>query len=168
MCVYRSFSELYQKSIQDAESKSGEGQSGEAWVLDEREAQEEEETQEEAQKMGEEEREQGEGEESFSVTQLDGREAEEEESGEVGQGASTCLLTTPSLPLLRAASLQEPVPQVVEANPSVLTRSYSLERHPPCQDILDGYALFRLLLLLRGQLPDIENQGARRFLGAML
>ena len=42
VCDCRSFSELYQKAIQDAEGKSGEGQSGEAWVLDEREDEEEE------------------------------------------------------------------------------------------------------------------------------
>ncbi|KAK1882897.1 Signal-induced proliferation-associated 1-like protein 1 [Dissostichus eleginoides] len=37
----RSFSELYQKAIKDAECKPGEDQSGEAWVLDEREEEEE-------------------------------------------------------------------------------------------------------------------------------
>lgn len=161
MCVYRSFSELYQKSIQDAESKSGEGQSGEAWVLDERE-QENEESREELQEMEEEEREQGEGEESVSIAQPDGREAEEEESDEAGQGGgSTCLLSTPSLPLLRAASLQDsPLPQGMEVTPSPLTRSYSLERHPPFQDICDGYTHtythFRLVHLLRASLLSNE------------
>ncbi|KAL7838085.1 hypothetical protein AOLI_G00264890, partial [Acnodon oligacanthus] len=137
-----SFSELYQKSIQDAESKSGEGQSGEAWVLDEREVQEEQQEQEEIKELEEEEREQGEGEESVSMTRLDGREAEteEEESGEAGLGGSTCLLSPPSLPLLRAASLQDsPLSQGLEVTPSALTRSYSLERHPPYQDIFDGH-----------------------------
>ncbi|XP_036436473.1 signal-induced proliferation-associated protein 1 isoform X1 [Colossoma macropomum] len=138
----RSFSELYQKSIQDAESKSGEGQSGEAWVLDEREVQEEQQEHEEIKELEEEEREQGEGEESVSVTRPDGREAEteEEESGEVGQGGSTCLLSPPSLPLLRATSLQDsPLPQGLEVTPTALIRSYSLERHPPYEDIFDGH-----------------------------
>ncbi|XP_068600435.1 signal-induced proliferation-associated protein 1 [Brachionichthys hirsutus] len=53
----RSFSELYQKAIKDAECKPGEDQSGEAWVLDEREDEEEEEAEEgEGEEEGEEEK----------------------------------------------------------------------------------------------------------------
>lgn len=120
MCVRRSFSELYQKSIQDAESKSGEGHSGEAWVLDERD--EETDVGEEEGREGE--REQGEGEESDSV-----------EGGTQGMSG---MLSPPSLPLLRASSLQENPPSL-ETSPSSLSRSYSLERTLPCQDICDGY-----------------------------
>ncbi|XP_072514591.1 signal-induced proliferation-associated protein 1 isoform X1 [Salminus brasiliensis] len=160
----RSFSELYQKSIQDAESKSGEGQSGEAWVLDEREQEEEEnEVREEVQEIEEQEREQGEGEESVSATQPDGREAadQEEDSGEAGQGGSTCLLSPPSLPLLRATSLQDsPLPQSLEVTPSALTRSYSLERHPPLQDICDGHVYDNVGL--KGKRHIYENPGELR------
>lgn len=130
--MHRSFSELYQKSIQDAESMSGEGHSGEAWVLDERDEEEEDEDAEEAR---EEEREQGEGEESDSVSQSDMREKEEG-----GTPSMSSLLSPPSLPLLRATSLQDnPPSHTMEITPSSLTRSYSLERTMPYQDICDGY-----------------------------
>ncbi|XP_066507957.1 signal-induced proliferation-associated protein 1 isoform X2 [Hoplias malabaricus] len=161
----RSFSELYQKSIQDAESKSGEGQSGEAWVLDEREQEDEEMSTQEAQELEEEEREQGEGEESVSVTQPDGREAEEleegEESGEAMQGGSTCLLSPPTLPLLRAASLQDsPLSQSQEVTPMVLTRSYSLERPPSYQDIIDSHVYDNVGLKVKRHI--YENPGELR------
>lgn len=132
---------MYQKAIQDAERKPGEGQSGEAWVLDEREEEEEEE-------MEEEEREQGEGKEAETMEgPAEGGEAEdrlsetglgEEDQGDQGDQGS--LLSPPSLPLLRATSLQDhPLNQTVEITPSQLTRSYSLERHPSCRDICDRY-----------------------------
>ncbi|KAG9346522.1 hypothetical protein JZ751_006833, partial [Albula glossodonta] len=64
----RSFSELYLKAIQDTERKSGEGQTGEAWVLDEREEEEEE---DEEEVLEREEREEGEGEEAEPAGESD-------------------------------------------------------------------------------------------------
>ena len=101
----RSYSELYQKAIQDAERKPGEGQSGEAWVLDEREEEEEEEEKEE-------ERKQGEGREAEMIeVEVEGGEAEDPRSDKVqGEEGQTSLLSPASLPLLRATSLQEAPP----------------------------------------------------------
>ncbi|KAK6316842.1 signal-induced proliferation-associated protein 1 isoform X1 [Coregonus clupeaformis] len=132
----RSFSELYQKAIQDAERKPGEGQSGEAWVLDEREEEEE---------MEEEEREQGEGKEAETMEgPAEGGEAEEtgqaeEDQGDQrDQGDQDSLFSTPSLPLLRATSLHDHPPNqtMEEITPSQITRSYSLEYS---RDICDGH-----------------------------
>nr|XP_046174018.1 signal-induced proliferation-associated 1-like protein 1 isoform X3 [Oncorhynchus gorbuscha] len=130
----RSFSELYQKAIQDAERKPGEGQSGEAWVLDEREEEEE---------MEEEEREQGEGKEAETMEgPAEGGEAEDRPSemgqGEEDQGDQGSLFSTPSLPILRATSLHDHPPnQTMEAiSHSQLTRSYSLEYS---RDICGGH-----------------------------
>ncbi|KAM9497670.1 signal-induced proliferation-associated protein 1-like isoform 2-T9 [Salvelinus alpinus] len=131
----RSFSELYQKAIQDAERKPGEGQSGEAWVLDEREEEEEE--------MEEEEREQGEGKEAETMEgPAEGGEAEDRPSemgqGEEDKGDQGSLFSTPSLPILRATSLHDHPPnQTMEAiSHSQLTRSYSLEYS---RDICGGH-----------------------------
>ncbi|XP_038862072.1 signal-induced proliferation-associated protein 1-like [Salvelinus namaycush] len=130
----RSFSELYQKAIQDAERKPGEGQSGEAWVLDEREEEEE---------MEEEEREQGEGKEAETMEgPAEGGEAEDRPSemgqGEEDKGDQGSLFSTPSLPILRATSLHDHPPnQTMEAiSHSQLTRSYSLEYS---RDICGGH-----------------------------
>ncbi|XP_045546003.1 signal-induced proliferation-associated protein 1 isoform X5 [Salmo salar] len=158
----RSFSELYQKAIQDAERKPGEGQSGEAWVLDEREEEEEEE-------MEEEEREQGEGKEAETMEgPAEGGEAEdrlsetglgEEDQGDQGDQGS--LLSPPSLPLLRATSLQDhPLNQTVEITPSQLTRSYSLERHPSCRDICDRHLYDNVGVKLKHHI--YENPGELR------
>ncbi|KAK6305506.1 hypothetical protein J4Q44_G00242860 [Coregonus suidteri] len=158
----RSFSELYQKAIQDAERKPGEGQSGEAWVLDEREEEEEEE-------MEEEEREQGEGKEAETMEgPAEGGEAEdrlsetgqgEEDQGDQGDQGS--LLSPPSLPLLRATSLQDhPLNQTVEITPSQLTRSYSLERHPSCRDICDGHVYDNVGVMVKHHI--YENPGELR------
>ncbi|XP_014051863.1 signal-induced proliferation-associated 1-like protein 2 isoform X2 [Salmo salar] len=129
----RSFSELYQKAIQDAERKPGEGQSGEAWVLDEREEEE----------MEEEEREQGEGKEAETMEgPAEGGEAEDRPSemgqGEEDKGDQGSLFSTPSLPILRATSLHDHPPnQTMEAiSHSQLTRSYSLEYS---RDICGGH-----------------------------
>ncbi|XP_031428336.1 signal-induced proliferation-associated protein 1 isoform X2 [Clupea harengus] len=146
----RSFSELYQKAIQDAEGKSGEGQSGEAWVLDEREdeeededeevedEEEEEEEEDEEEERTEGERVQGEGMEAEPVEQVDGTAPDLTPATD--EGSPGCLLSPPSIPLLRATSLQDhPQPPAPDITPSSLTRSYSLERHPPCQDLLEGH-----------------------------
>lgn len=130
----RSFSELYQKAIKDAECKPGEDQSGEAWVLDEREEEEEEEEKEEKLKAG-------------GVSEADIMEVRTEAGEGEGQwcdkGQSErshgSLLTPPSLPLLRATSLQDqPANQSQEGSASQLTRSCSLERRPPFGDVCDG------------------------------
>ncbi|XP_062844788.1 signal-induced proliferation-associated 1-like protein 2 [Trichomycterus rosablanca] len=151
----RSFSELYQKSIQDAESKSGEGHSGLAWVLDERDEVKQE-NQEEGKEEEEEEREQGEGAESTNVNQSDGRDTRE--GGTPGESG---LLSPPSLSLLRATSLQDnPPSQILEVSPTALIRSYSLERHPPCQDICDGHVYDNVGL--KGNSHIYQNPGELR------
>ncbi|KAJ8276563.1 hypothetical protein COCON_G00083150 [Conger conger] len=109
----RSFSELYQKANQDVECRVGEGQPGEAWVID----------------AGDEEvkgqRERGEGKEA-----LPGRQGKT--SAEFGRKTSSS-----SLPLLRATSLQESAPvQPTKMATRSLTRSYSFET---CQDSIDGH-----------------------------
>ncbi|XP_067280945.1 signal-induced proliferation-associated protein 1 isoform X3 [Pseudorasbora parva] len=117
----RSFSELYQKAIQDAESKSGEGRSGEAWVLDEDDDE-------------------------------DGDEGEEEEKKENENKI---------LPLLRATSLQDSMKsQSPEITPVSITRSYSLEGHPPYQDILEGHVYDNVGL--KGNRHIYENPGELR------
>ncbi|XP_022067975.1 signal-induced proliferation-associated 1-like protein 2 isoform X1 [Acanthochromis polyacanthus] len=134
----RSFSELYLKAIKDAECKPGEDQSGEAWVLDEREEEEEEEEEEakeDEQKAG------GVDELDTMEVQVEAEEGEDQpcdkEQSDRGQGS---LLTPPSLPLLRATSLQDqPANQSQEGSTSQLTRSFSLERQPSYSDTCDGH-----------------------------
>ncbi|XP_028976651.2 signal-induced proliferation-associated 1-like protein 2 isoform X2 [Esox lucius] len=134
----RSFSELYQKAIQDAEHKPGEGQSGEAWVLDQRE----EETKKEVW-------EQGDGKEMETMEEpAEGGEAEDRQPA-VGQDTDNqedqsdqgTLLSPTSLPLIRATSLQDHTPDQTaeEITPSQFTRSYSLERHQAFQEPCDGH-----------------------------
>ncbi|XP_018607653.1 signal-induced proliferation-associated 1-like protein 2 isoform X1 [Scleropages formosus] len=116
----RSFSELYQKAIQDAERKAGEEPTGEAWVLDEKE--------------GEEEQEEGE--------QIRAEDSVPAKGGDIQQLEVTesSLLSPPSLPLLRASSLQDSTPTTsTEISVSMLTRSCSLERPMPCQDSPDRH-----------------------------
>ncbi|XP_029704321.1 signal-induced proliferation-associated 1-like protein 1 [Takifugu rubripes] len=122
----RSFSELYQKAIKDAECKPGEDQSGEAWVLDEREEEEEEEKEEE-----EEEEETAAGVSGADIMELR-TETEEVEGQPCDKGQSHgSLLTPPSLPLHRATSLQDqPANHSAEGSSSQLTRSCSLEQQP--------------------------------------
>lgn len=132
MVVHRSFSELYQKAIQDAEGKSGEEQSGEAWVLDERgengDEGENEEKKEEQDRT------------TDSETETHKKQPLGEDMGIPGSRDSELFLSPPNLPLLRATSLQDSVQsQIPEITPISLTRSCSLERHPTCQDILEGY-----------------------------
>lgn len=130
---YRSFSELYQKAIKDAECKPGEDQSGEAWVLDEREEEEEEEEDNEL-KAG------GVNEADMMEVQVEGGEVEEQ-SSDKGQSerSDSSLLTLPSLPLLRATSLQDqPANQSQEDITLQLARSCSLERQPSYGDTCDG------------------------------
>lgn len=125
----RSFSELYQKAIKDAECKPGEDQSGEAWVLDEREEEEEKEEKDEK---------------AVGVSEADIMEVQmEAEEGE-GQARDKgqrhgSLLTPPSLPLLRATSLQDqPANRSTEGSSSQLTRSCSLEQPPSFREACDG------------------------------
>lgn len=132
----RSFSELYQKAIKDAECKPGEDQSGEAWVLDDREeeeAQEEEAqqevTQEEQQEEQREEKASGVGE----VGEVDGRPCD----GGSDDRNLYSLLMPPSLPLLRATSLQEQ-PTNQSQQDAQRTRSCSLERRPSLREACDG------------------------------
>lgn len=126
----RSFSELYQKAIKDAECKPGEDQSGEAWVLDEREEEEEEKEEEEETAAG--------------VSEADimevRTETEEVEGQPCDKGQSHgSLLTPPSLPLQRATSLQDqPANHSPEGSSSQLTRSCSLEQQPSFRDACDG------------------------------
>uniref|UniRef100_A0A3Q0RUW5 Signal-induced proliferation-associated 1 n=1 Tax=Amphilophus citrinellus TaxID=61819 RepID=A0A3Q0RUW5_AMPCI len=116
----RSFSELYLKAIKDAECKPGENQSGEAWVLDEREEEEEAKKEDDVKAGG--------------VDEPDTKEVQveadrgEEQSCDKGQSESChySLLTLPSLPLLRAASLQDQPAN--HGSASQLPRSYSLEK----------------------------------------
>ncbi|XP_067464001.1 signal-induced proliferation-associated protein 1 isoform X3 [Thunnus thynnus] len=132
----RSFSELYQKAIKDAECKPGEDQSGEAWVLDEREEEEEEEEEEEDKlKAG------SVNEVDIMEVQVEGEEVEEQLSDkEQNERSHGLLLTPPSLPLLRATSLQDqPANQSQEDSTLQLTRSYSLERQPSYGDTCDGH-----------------------------
>uniref|UniRef100_A0A9J7YM46 Rap-GAP domain-containing protein n=1 Tax=Cyprinus carpio carpio TaxID=630221 RepID=A0A9J7YM46_CYPCA len=131
----RSFSELYHKAIQDAESKSGEGQSGEAWVLDD-----DEEVEVDGGRGEKEEKKEIENKTSDSETlkqELLGEQMVFPEPMETDS-----LLSPPSLPLLRATSLQDSMKsQSPEVTPVSVTRSYSLEEHPPYQDMIEGYAV---------------------------
>ncbi|XP_052456880.1 signal-induced proliferation-associated protein 1 isoform X1 [Carassius gibelio] len=123
----RSFSELYQKAIQDAESKSGEGQSGEAWVLDDDD--------DEVDGGG------GEKEEKKQIeNKMTDSETLKQEIGFPEPMETDSLLSPPSLPLLRATSLQDNMKnQSPEDTPVSLTRSYSLEAHAPYQDIIEEH-----------------------------
>uniref|UniRef100_A0A8C1IMY6 Signal-induced proliferation-associated 1 n=1 Tax=Cyprinus carpio TaxID=7962 RepID=A0A8C1IMY6_CYPCA len=110
----RSFSELYHKAIQDAESKSGEGQSGEAWVLDD-----DEEVEVDGGRGEKEEKKEIENKTSDSETlkqELLGEQMVFPEPMETDS-----LLSPPSLPLLRATSLQDSMksqsPEVTPVSP---------------------------------------------------
>ncbi|KAM3601385.1 uncharacterized protein V6R79_011898 [Siganus canaliculatus] len=136
----RSFSELYQKAIKDAECKPGEDQSGEAWVLDEREEEAEEEEEEEdvaedTLKAG------GADEVDITEVQVEASDGEGQlfDKGQ-SDGGHGSLLIPPSLPLLRASSLQDPpTNQSQEGSGSQLTRSCSLERRLSFRDACDGH-----------------------------
>ncbi|XP_072231871.1 signal-induced proliferation-associated protein 1 isoform X2 [Leuresthes tenuis] len=133
----RSFSELYQKAIKDAECKPGEDRSGEAWVLDERAEEEEEEEQ-----ANEDELKTGGVSEVEKMEVQTVAEGGEEQSGdkEPCEGDPSSLLTPPSLPLFRATSLQDqPANQSQEGGTSQLTRSLSLERQLSYTDTCDGH-----------------------------
>ncbi len=126
---FRSFSELYQKAIQDAESKSGEGRSGEAWVLDDDE-------EVEVDVGGGEKEEKKETENKTTDRETPKQEIHEEQMGFPEPMETDLLLSPPSLPLLRATSLQDSMKsQSPEVTSVSLTRSYSLE---PYQDIIEG------------------------------
>ncbi|XP_016148729.1 signal-induced proliferation-associated protein 1 [Sinocyclocheilus grahami] len=129
----RSFSELYQKAIQDAESKSGEGRSGEAWVLDDDE-------EVEVDGGGGEKEEKKQIENKTTDRETPKQEIHEEQMGFPEPMETDSLLSPPSLPLIRATSLQDSMKsQSPEITPVSLTRSYSLEGHAPYQDIIEGH-----------------------------
>ncbi|XP_072302389.1 signal-induced proliferation-associated protein 1 [Eucyclogobius newberryi] len=119
----RSFSELYQKAIMDAECKTGESQSGEAWVLDEREEAEDEDRVIQ-----------------MEITEIDAENTNEQPSDKTqSEKSEGSLLILPSLPLLRATSLQDPpANQSHDESSAQLTRSFSLERQPSFKDTCDG------------------------------
>ncbi|XP_028276700.1 signal-induced proliferation-associated protein 1 isoform X2 [Parambassis ranga] len=134
----RSFSELYQKAIKDAECKPGEDQSGEAWVLDEREEEEENEqaTKEDEIKMV------GVNEADAAEAWVEGKEGEEQpcNKGQSEEGCGSLLLPPHSLPLSRATSLQDqPANHSQEGSGTQLTRSFSSERQPSYKDECDGH-----------------------------
>lgn len=133
LLLCRSFSELYQKAIKDAECKSGEDQSGVAWVVDERE----DEREEQEQKVEE---------EQLKADRVDEEDEEFTEDelkmdggGEQNEESPGPLLAPPTLPLLRATSLQDqPANQSEEISISQLTRSVSLEKQLSYTDTCDG------------------------------
>ncbi|XP_016086900.1 signal-induced proliferation-associated 1-like protein 2 [Sinocyclocheilus grahami] len=130
---FRSFSELYQKAIQDAESKSGEGRSGEAWVLDDDE-------EVEVDGGGGEKEEKKEIENKTSDSETLKQELLGEQMGFPEPMETDSLLSPPSLALIRATSLQDSMKsQSPEVTPVSLTRSYSLEGYAPYQDIIEGH-----------------------------
>uniref|UniRef100_A0A672PJQ3 Rap-GAP domain-containing protein n=1 Tax=Sinocyclocheilus grahami TaxID=75366 RepID=A0A672PJQ3_SINGR len=138
---FRSFSELYQKAIQDAESKSGEGRSGEAWVLDDDE-------EVEVDGGGGEKEEKKEIENKTSDSETLKQELLGEQMGFPEPMETDSLLSPPSLALIRATSLQDSMKsQSPEVTPVSLTRSYSLEGYAPYQDIIEGYAVLSVLLV---------------------
>ncbi|XP_056264483.1 signal-induced proliferation-associated protein 1 isoform X3 [Pseudoliparis swirei] len=170
----RSFSELYQKAINDAECKPGEDQSGEAWVLDEREEEEEEEEEKEKEEH-EEEKEEAEadakeekltasGVNEADVTEVQ-VEAEEDQGQSCDEGQSErshgSLLAPHGLPLLRATSLQEqPAIQSQEGSDSQLTRSCSLEQQPTYGDACDGHMYDNVDL--KGECHLYDDEGKLR------
>lgn len=133
----RSFSELYQKAIKDAECQPGEDQSGEAWVLDEREKDEEE----DKLKAG------GVGQADIMEVQVEAEESEGQScDGGQSERSHGPLLSPPSLPLLRATSLQDqPANQSQEGSASQLTRSCSLERRLSFRDTFEGWVHWNIV-----------------------
>ncbi|XP_034034980.1 signal-induced proliferation-associated 1-like protein 1 [Thalassophryne amazonica] len=145
----RSFSELYQKAIKDAECKPGEDQSGEAWVLDEREEQEESRQDMLNASDGEEI--------NIMEVHVKGEDGEEQPANKVQRS----LLTPPNLPLSRATSLQDhPVNQKQESTTPPLIRSYSLERQPCFSDTFDGHVYDNISLKVERHI--YENIGELR------
>ncbi|XP_053703157.1 signal-induced proliferation-associated 1-like protein 2 [Synchiropus splendidus] len=133
----RSFSELYQKAIKDAECQPGEDQSREAWVVDE--APEEEEAKPEE-----------------VLDMIEVREEAEPEPSLVPDEGHT--LSPPSLPLLRATSLQE-APDTHSQDISI-TRSFSLERPSMFTDTCEGHVYDNVGG--RVERPIYENVGELR------
>lgn len=138
----RSFSELYLKAIKDAECKPGENQSGEAWVLDEREEEEEAKKEDDDVKTG------GVEEPDTKEAQAETDEGEEQLCDKVESERNPySLLTMPSLPLLRATSLQDqPANQGQEGRALQLPRSFSLEKQLSYSDTCDaGWVRLKLI-----------------------
>ncbi|TRY90507.1 hypothetical protein DNTS_002643 [Danionella cerebrum] len=158
----RSFSELYQKAIEDVESKSGEGHSGEAWLQNEEDEEENEE--DEVEKLEK---------KKESETPMVTRESTQTDQAGVPGGCfsepmeTDSLLSPPCLPLSRVTSLQDgSKTQTPEISCVPLTRSQSLEGHTACQDILEGHVYDNVGLKnprhiydnpgeLRDQTPDL-------------
>ncbi|KAG7515438.1 signal-induced proliferation-associated protein 1 isoform X1 [Solea senegalensis] len=155
----RSFSELYQKAIKDAECKPGEDQSGEAWVLDEREEGEDEEQDEVKKDEWNVERV---SEADIMEVKVEAEEGEELRCDKGKSDRGHDLLVAPrSLPLLRATSLQDPpANHSKEASASLLTRSFSLERQPFYKDMCDGHLYDNVGLKVEH--PIYENVGELR------
>ncbi|XP_059395230.1 signal-induced proliferation-associated 1-like protein 2 isoform X2 [Carassius carassius] len=148
----RSFSELYQKAIQDAESKSGEGQSGEAWVLDDDE-------EVEVNGGGGEKEEKKQNENKTTDRETPNKVIHEEQMGFAEPMETDLLLSPPSLPLLRATSLQDNMKsQSPEVTPVSLTRSYSLEAHAPYQDITEGHVYDNVALKVNRHIYEIPGE----------
>uniref|UniRef100_A0A1A8S7G4 Signal-induced proliferation-associated 1 n=2 Tax=Nothobranchius rachovii TaxID=451742 RepID=A0A1A8S7G4_9TELE len=127
----RSFSELYQKAIKDAECKPGEDRSGEAWVVDEREEEEKEEELKPDRVS--------EAKPAEMQVEADGGEEETFDEG-LNEGSPTSHLSPPTLPLLRATSLQDPPANQNQGSSTThLTRSLSLERQLSYTDTYDGH-----------------------------
>ncbi|XP_026124061.1 signal-induced proliferation-associated 1-like protein 3 isoform X2 [Carassius auratus] len=148
----RSFSELYQKAIQDAESKSGEGQSGEAWVLDDDE-------EVEVNGSGGEKEEKKQIENKMTDRETPNQVIHEEQMGFPEAMETDSLLSPPSLPLLRATSLQDNMKnQSPEVTPVSLTRSYSLEAHAPYQDITEGRVYDNVALKVKRHIYEIPGE----------
>ncbi|XP_041864308.1 signal-induced proliferation-associated 1-like protein 2 [Melanotaenia boesemani] len=155
----RSFSELYQKAIKDAECKPGEDRSGEAWVLDEREEEEEE----EEQQANEDELKTGGVSEVDTIEVQTTTEGGEEQPCHEGQTEADhgSLLMPPSLPLLRATSLQDqPANQNQEDSASQLSRSLSLEKQLTYTDACDGHVYDNVRV--KGERHIYENAGELR------
>ncbi|XP_032431521.1 signal-induced proliferation-associated 1-like protein 2 isoform X1 [Xiphophorus hellerii] len=151
----RSFSELYQKAIKDAECKSGEDQSGVAWVVDEREDEREEQEQKVEEEQLKADRVEEEDEEfTEDELKMDG-------GGEQNEESPGPLLAPPTLPLLRATSLQDqPANQSEEISISQLTRSVSLEKQLSYTDTCDGHVYDNVMMKEKRHI--YENVGELR------
>ncbi|XP_014840559.1 PREDICTED: signal-induced proliferation-associated protein 1-like [Poecilia mexicana] len=152
----RSFSELYQKAIKDAECKSGEDKSGVAWVVDEREDEREEQEQkvEEEQLKADRVDEEEEDQLAEDELKMDGGGGQNEES-------PGPLLTLPALPLLRATSLQDqPANKSEEISISHLTRSVSLEKQLSYTDTCDEHVYDNVMMMEKRHI--YENVGELR------
>ncbi|KAG7272724.1 hypothetical protein CRUP_038170 [Coryphaenoides rupestris] len=78
-----------------------------------------------------------------------------ETRGSDGDQGTLLLLSPPSLPLLRATSLQDPPPShTQDCNPSLLMRSVSLERQPPFTDTCDDQGFESMGVKVEGHIYE--------------